>query len=178
MISPEELKLPDYVKQDVLDKCNMRYKETCDLEKSLDKLDVLYMTRIQQERFTDKSEYERLKDSYILTEEKMQSAKSDMIVLHPLPRVNEISVKVDADKRACYFKQVANGKYVRMALILKLLKDKNFIERRLGDDVILNKHVCKNPRCITQTEQELDQAVRLVDKEKEIYRCVYCDKQV
>ncbi len=178
LISPEELKLPDYVKQDVLDKCNMRYKETADLEKSLDKLDVLYMTRIQQERFTDKSEYERLKDVYVLTAEKMQSAKSDMIVLHPLPRVNEISVKVDSDRRACYFKQVANGKFVRMALILKLLKDKNFIERRLGDDVIFNKHVCKNPRCITQTEQELDQAVKLVDKEKEIYRCVYCDKQV
>ena len=100
-----------------------------------------------------------------------------MIVLHPLPRVNEISVKVDADKRACYFKQVANGKFVRMALILKLLKDKNFIERRLGDDVIFNKHVCKNPRCITSIEQELPHIFVLTDAKKEVYRCKYCEEK-
>ena len=123
LISPEELKLPSYVKNEALKKKGLPYTQTTDLEGAMPSLDILYMTRIQQERFADVDEYLRLKDSYILTPEKMRAAKADMCVLHPLPRVNEISVGVDADPRACYFKQVLNGKYMRMALILKLLKE-------------------------------------------------------
>jgi len=113
--------VPDYVKHDVMDKNGMDYVETRSLEEAMPQLDVLYMTRVQQERFFNEDDYLRLRDSYILTAEKLQSAKEKMCVLHPLPRVNEISVDVDADPRACYFKQVKNGRYVRMALILKLL---------------------------------------------------------
>ncbi len=121
LISPEELKIPDYVKCDVIEKNNMEYIETTSLEDVMPSLDVLYMTRVQQERFINYDDYLRLKDSYILTMEKLSKAKENMCVLHPLPRINEISVDVDSDKRACYFKQVKNGRYVRMALILKLL---------------------------------------------------------
>jgi aspartate carbamoyltransferase catalytic subunit len=123
LISPEELKLPSYVKKDIIQKNHIDYKQTTDLEAVLPELDVLYMTRVQRERFLSEEEYLRLKDSYILTPEKMQKAKSDMIVMHPLPRVNEISVAVDNDPRACYFRQALNGKYIRMALILMLLKE-------------------------------------------------------
>ncbi len=125
LISPDELKLPDYVKTDVLDKCHIVYKETRDLEAAMPELDVLYMTRVQQERFFNEEEYLRLKDSYILDPAKLTNAKSDLSILHPLPRVNEISVAIDKDPRACYFKQVLNGKYMRMALILKLLEEAN-----------------------------------------------------
>lgn len=121
LISPDELKIPDYVKTDVLDKYGMEYVETTSLEDVMGELDVLYMTRVQQERFFSEDEYLRLRDSYILTLDKLSLAKKDMCVLHPLPRVNEISVDVDSDPRACYFKQVQNGKYVRMALIMNLL---------------------------------------------------------
>jgi aspartate carbamoyltransferase catalytic subunit len=123
LISPDELKLPDYVKQDILEEKGIPYVETADLEGAMPTLDILYMTRIQQERFASREEYLRLKDSYILDLPKLETAKADMCILHPLPRVNEISVAVDADPRACYFKQVLCGKYVRMALILKLLKE-------------------------------------------------------
>ena len=121
LISPDELKIPDYVKNDVMDKYGMEYVETNSLEDAMPELDVLYMTRVQQERFFNEDDYLRLRDSYILTLDKLSPAKKDLIVLHPLPRVNEISVDVDSDPRACYFKQVANGRYMRMALILKLL---------------------------------------------------------
>ena len=121
LISPEELTVPDYVKHDVLDKNGMDYVEIRSLEQAMPELDVLYMTRVQQERFFNEEDYLRLRDSYILTLEKLENAKEDLCILHPLPRVNEISVDVDSDKRACYFKQVQNGKYVRMALMLKLL---------------------------------------------------------
>ncbi len=123
LISPEELKLPSYVKKGVLIEKNIPYEQTTDLEAVIPDLDVLYMTRVQQERFFNEEDYLRLKDSYILTPDKLKNAKSDMSILHPLPRVNEISVKIDEDSRACYFKQVLNGKYMRMALILKLLKE-------------------------------------------------------
>ncbi len=123
LISPNELKLPSYVKNDVLKKNNIPYKQTNDLEAAIPELDVLYMTRVQRERFFNEEDYLRLKDSYILTPAKLKDAKRDMIIMHPLPRVNEISVAVDDDPRACYFKQVLNGKYMRMALILKLLKE-------------------------------------------------------
>ena len=121
LISPEELKLPDYVKNDVLVKGGIPYSETVSLEDAVPSLDILYMTRIQRERFSDADEYERLKDSYILTPEKLLPAKPDLSILHPLPRVNEISVAVDRDPRAAYFRQAENGKYMRMALILMLL---------------------------------------------------------
>ncbi len=121
LISPVELKLPDYVRRDILVTNRIPYKETNDLEEVLPELDVLYMTRIQKERFFNEEEYLRLKDSYILTADKMQLAKEKMCVLHPLPRVNEISVAVDADPRAAYFRQVLYAKYMRMALIMKLL---------------------------------------------------------
>lgn len=123
LISPEELKVPSYVKKDVMKKQGIPYEQTTDLEGAMPQLDVLYMTRVQRERFFNEEDYLRLKDSYILTPEKMKNAKSDMIVMHPLPRVNEISVAIDDDPRACYFKQVLNGKYMRMALMLKLLKE-------------------------------------------------------
>ena len=123
LISPEELKLPSYVKKDVLEKKGIPYVQTTSLEEAMPELDVLYMTRVQQERFFSEEEYLRLRDTYILDVKKLESAKPDMCILHPLPRVNEISVAVDADPRACYFKQVLCAKYMRMALILKLLKE-------------------------------------------------------
>lgn len=121
LISPEELKVPDYVRDDVLRANNIEFKEVEKLEDAMGELDVLYMTRVQKERFFNEEDYVRLKDFYILTKEKMELAKDDMIVLHPLPRVNEISVDVDDDPRACYFKQAQYAVYVRMALILTLL---------------------------------------------------------
>lgn len=121
LISPEELKLPSYVKRDILQKNGIPYVQTTDFESVIDTLDILYMTRVQRERFFSEEEYLRLKDSYILTPEKLRRAKSDLCVMHPLPRVNEISTAIDDDPRACYFKQVLYGKYMRMALILMLL---------------------------------------------------------
>ena len=121
MISPEELTVPDYV-LDVLQKKGIQYKETRSLDEAMPELDILYMTRVQRERFFNEADYIRLKDSYILTPEKLKSAKEDLAILHPLPRVNEISTAVDADPRACYFKQVLYGKYIRMALIMMLLE--------------------------------------------------------
>ncbi len=124
LISPEELKLPNYVKQEILDKKGIEYEETRDLIEAMPKLDILYMTRVQRERFFNEEDYIRLKDSYILTPEKMTYGKESLTVMHPLPRVNEISVAVDDDPRAAYFKQVSNGKFIRMALIMKLLNIK------------------------------------------------------
>jgi aspartate carbamoyltransferase catalytic subunit len=123
LISPDELKLPDYVKNDTLDRKGISYTETTDLEAVMPELDVLYMTRVQKERFFNEEDYLRLKDSYILNPAKLTGAKADLCIMHPLPRVNEISVAIDNDPRACYFKQVLNAKYIRMALILKLLKE-------------------------------------------------------
>jgi len=123
LISPDELKLPGYVIRDVIVKNDLPYVETHSLEDALPELDILYMTRVQGERFFSEEEYLRLRDSYILDVDKLKSAKEDLVIMHPLPRVNEISVSVDRDPRACYFKQVLNGKYVRMALILKLLRE-------------------------------------------------------
>lgn len=121
LISPEELSLPSYIIHDVLEKKGMSYEETQDLEAVMPKLDILYMTRVQRERFFNEADYIRLKDSYILTLDKLKDAKEDLCILHPLPRVNEIATSVDNDSRACYFKQAHNGKYIRMALIRKLL---------------------------------------------------------
>ena len=123
LISPEELKLPSYVKKDVLQKNGIPYTQTTDLEEAMPRLDILYMTRVQRERFFNEEDYLRLKDRYILEPKKLEKAKEDLCIMHPLPRVNEISVAIDDDPRACYFKQVLNGKYMRMALILKLLEE-------------------------------------------------------
>ena len=122
LISPEELKIPEYLRYNLLEGRNIDYVETTDLEGAMAELDILYMTRVQRERFFNEQDYIRLKDSYILTPDKLENAKEDMAILHPLPRVNEISVTVDSDPRAKYFEQVKNGKYIRMALILKLLE--------------------------------------------------------
>ena len=121
LISPDELKLPDYVKTDVLEKNHMEYVETNNMEEYMPELDILYMTRVQQERFFNEDDYIRLKDYYILNQDKLENAKKDLCIMHPLPRVNEIAVEVDDDPRACYFKQAKYGKFIRMALILKLL---------------------------------------------------------
>ncbi len=169
-VSPRELKLPDYVINDVGQ--SAEFIETNDLMEYMDKFDILYMTRIQRERFTDRDEYNRLKDSYILTPDKLLPAKKDMCILHPLPRVNEISVKVDDDSRACYFKQALNGKLMRMALILHLLElndGKKFVGIK-GEP----GHVCKNPTCITSTEQELSHLFKT--GKDGVARCIYCDK--
>lgn len=123
-ISPDELRLPEYLKEDILDPKNIEYVETTDLEDAMPQLDILYMTRVQRERFFNEQDYIRLKDSYILTPDKLADAKDSLSLLHPLPRVNEISTAVDDDPRAKYFEQVRNGKFIRMALILKLLEVK------------------------------------------------------
>jgi aspartate carbamoyltransferase catalytic subunit len=120
-ISPEELKLPDYLRENVLERGGLPYEETASLEAAMPKLDILYMTRVQKERFFNEADYIRLKDTYVLTPEKLAAAKKDLCIMHPLPRVNEIAVAVDDDPRACYWKQVKNGKFIRMALIMKLL---------------------------------------------------------
>ena len=124
LISPNELKIPEYLKQDVLDKKNIEYIETENLEENINKLDILYMTRVQKERFLNEEEYVRLKDVYILDKQKLEKAKNDLCILHPLPRVNEISTEIDDDPRAAYFRQAEYGKYMRMAIILKLLNEK------------------------------------------------------
>ncbi len=180
LISPDELKLPSYIKTDVIKKNGMEFYQTASLEKVMPTLDILYMTRVQGERFVDHEEYLRLRDSYILTPEKLKTAKPDLSILHPLPRVNEISVKIDDDPRACYFKQVANGKYMRAAIIIKLLeeaeKDRAKKKTELPEGTLVNQIKCHNPRCITTTEQELDQVFKPTDKDG-IYRCLYCESK-
>lgn len=178
-ISPKELKIPGFIRYNVLEKLHIPYTEVSSLEDAMGKLDVLYMTRIQRERFDDPWEYERLKDSYVLDTEKMKLAKENMCVLHPLPRVNEISVKVDDDPRAAYFRQALNGKYMRMALILKLLDEakRNPAKQPLDVEGLEYDRVCRNPKCISQTEQELPQLFRCTDKAADIHRCIYCEQR-
>ena len=176
LISPDELKLPEYIKQDVIVKHNMPYFETDSLDEAIPELDVLYMTRVQGERFDDPDEYFRLKDFYILDPAKLENAKSDMIILHPLPRVDEITVDVDSDPRACYFQQVFNGKTMRKALILKLLNeaamDPNVAKKPTR---MLSSSSCKNARCISKHERGLiPQAVETDDG----LRCAFCDSAI
>ncbi len=174
LISPEELALPTYVKEEFMQ--NMTYRETTSLEDSMADLDVLYMTRIQRERFDDLATYERLKDVYILDTEKLKKAKGDMSILHPLPRVNEIDVAVDDDPRACYFKQVANGKLMRMALILKLLSEADGIKPAIqGEQTEL---VCTNPRCVTAVEQQPRRLFKAIKGKEGEYRCMYCESEI
>ena len=179
LISPKELKIPGFIRYNVLDKHQIPYTEVADLEEAMPELDILYMTRIQRERFDDPEEYERLKDSYVLTAEKMKLAKEQMAVLHPLPRVNEISVLVDEDPRAAYFRQALNGKYMRMALILKLLEEAkaNPVREAVDTEGLEYDRVCKNPKCISQVEQELPQLFRCTDKAADIHRCIYCEQK-
>ena len=179
LISPEELKIPGFIRYNVFENQGLPYTEVSSLEEAMPDLDVLYMTRIQRERFDDPWEYERLKDSYVLDTEKMKLAKEKMCVLHPLPRVNEISVKVDDDPRAAYFRQALNGKYMRMALILKLLDEaaRNPAKEAIDTTGLEYDRVCRNPKCITQTEQELPQLFRCTDKAAGIHRCIYCEQR-
>lgn len=181
LISPEELKIPDFIKEETIERCGMEYIETASLEDALPELDILYMTRIQRERFADADEYERLKDSYVLTPEKMELAKPTAAVLHPLPRVNEISVKVDDDPRACYFRQVRYGKFIRMALILKLLSEAD--KPKLtpcfdSEEYVKGAHTCANRRCISTCEQELPKIFKITDKNAKIARCIYCESKI
>ena len=179
LISPKELQLPSYIRYNVLEKHQIPDTEVETMEEVMGTLDVLYMTRIQRERFDDKAEYERLKDSYVLTTEKMNLAKKEMAVLHPLPRVNEISVKVDDDPRAAYFRQALNGKYMRMALILKLLGEAKAdpVKESVDTTDFVYDLTCKNPKCISQVEQELPQIFKLTDKAAGIHRCIYCEQK-
>ena len=179
LISPEELKIPGFIRYNVFENQGIPYTEVSSLEEAMPDLDVLYMTRIQRERFDDPWEYERLKDSYVLDTEKMKLAKEKMCVLHPLPRVNEISVRVDDDPRAAYFRQALNGKYMRMALILKLLDEaaRNPAKEAIDTTGLEYDRICRNPKCITQTEQELPQLFRCTDKAAGIHRCVYCEQR-
>ena len=179
LISPDELKIPDSVRND-LESAGIPYVETKSLEDAIPELDILYMTRIQRERFDSLETYERLKDSYVLTLDKLQTAKKNMAILHPLPRVNEIAVDVDTDPRACYFKQVQNGKFIRMALILKLLERAEAVKTgKISLKMIeteaesTDKYTCTNPRCITSIEQGIKH--KFIKAEDGSYRCAYCD---
>ena len=177
LISPTELRLPGNIKKKYLKEG--LFTETHSLEDALPSLDILYMTRIQQERFPNFEEYLKLKDSYCLDTEKLTLAKETLTIMHPLPRVNEISVGVDKDPRACYFKQALNGKYIRMALILKLLEEaeKDSVYHPDTDFVVDNTLRCDNSKCITSIEQELQHKFRLTDPENGVYRCIYCERQ-
>ena len=170
LIAPDELKLPDYVKDEFLKEDGSNYRETLSLEDAIPELDILYMTRIQEERFQDREEYDRLKDSYVLNLSKLEFAKSTLSILHPLPRVNEINVDVDDDPRAHYFEQAALGRYIRMALILMLLDTKGIDDRRGKDAVADESLVCTNPHCITRTER----GIKLLFKNG---NCIYCDQR-
>ncbi len=177
LISPEELRLPDYMLQEMQANSRLTFREVRTMEEVMPELDVLYMTRVQKERFLDEEEFDRVKNSFVLDPEKMKSAKPDMIVLHPLPRVNEITRAVDNDPRAAYFRQVENGKFVRMALIYTLLQwaDENRPFERtpvFGEQYLVNEHVCPNRRCISSTE-DVDQLFhRMPDG---ACRCAYCE---
>ena len=184
LISPRELRLPGHIAAELAE-ADIPFREAESLEEEIGGLDALYMTRIQQERFFSAEEYLRLKNSYILDEEKMRLARQDMIVMHPLPRVNEIDVKVDQDPRACYFKQVMYGKIMRKALILKLMEERA-LPSRPGRVQITTGKKCRNPRCISSTEQGLEplfypvhqamrhgELIRIPTK----YLCAYCDME-
>jgi aspartate carbamoyltransferase catalytic subunit len=168
LIAPKELALPDYMKAEL----GNAYTEVSTLEEAMPVVDVLYMTRVQQERFADKDEYERLKDSFILDERLMELGKPSMIVLHPLPRVNEITVGVDKDPRAAYFRQVENGKYVRKAIIYTLLSDEYMHAEPTGHHGETSSCACHNDRCIATTEPVEQKSYIDADGVK---RCFYCD---
>lgn len=183
LISPKELRVPAYVIDGVLNPSGIPYEEVMSLDEAMPQLDILYMTRVQRERFDSEAEYQRLKNSYILTQEQMKSAKKDMAVLHPLPRVNEIALAVDDDPRAAYFEQAQNGVYIRMALIMALLHlapgvlshDENKAEK-LRHKAVPMSQACPNPRCISSSEDSTAPAFIPDDSGKK--RCVYCELEV
>ena len=178
LIAPDELRLPDYIKQDVCDRMGISYKETSDLDSVLPELDVLYMTRVQKERFLDEDEFDRVKDSFVLDARRMALAKPKMAVLHPLPRVNEILTEVDDDPRAAYFRQVENGKFVRMALICKLLEWKDDPSHPMpeAEAPLLDPTLhCSNLKCICNNEKVQPRFRRTASG---ITRCWYCDSKV
>lgn len=180
LIAPEELRLPSYIRREVCDKNHVPTREVETMEEVMSELDILYMTRVQKERFLDEEEFERLKDSFILNPERLRTAKKDMIILHPLPRVNEITRAVDNDPRAAYFRQVENGKFVRMALIYTLLKWAEE-ERpttptpRLDASLVNNDLRCSNRQCISNSE-DVDHLFRKTEDGD--LRCVYCETRV
>ncbi|MDE6793269.1 MAG: aspartate carbamoyltransferase, partial [Muribaculaceae bacterium] len=180
LIAPEQLRLPDYMKEEVCDRYGVDYREVDTMEEVMGELDVLYMTRVQKERFFDEDEYDRVKDFFILDSEKLKLARPEMRILHPLPRVNEITVDVDADPRAAYFRQVENGKFVRMALIVKLLewaKDPSKTTKLVPDDAIRGKFICRNKRCISNMEVGVESLFRPAHDSSGGYRCVYCESK-
>lgn len=177
LISPEELRLPDYMLHEMSSSSRLTFREVRTMEEVMPELDILYMTRVQKERFLDEEEFDRVKNSFVLDPAKLAAARGDMIVLHPLPRVNEITRAVDNDPRAAYFRQVENGKFVRMALILTLLRwaDENGPLARtplFGEEYIVNEHECSNRRCISATE-DVDRLFRR--GADGICRCAYCE---
>ena len=179
LIAPEQLRLPSYMKYEVCEKNGIDCKEVSSMEEVMGELDVLYMTRVQKERFLDEDEYDRLKDSFILDVDKLKNAQPHMRILHPLPRVNEITVEVDDDPRAAYFRQVENGKFVRMALILKLLEwatDDTKTVSLLPEGVVKNTMVCSNHRCISNMEN-VDRLFRPSLNGDGKWRCVYCESK-
>jgi len=178
LIAPDELRIPDYIKEDVCDRNGVAYKEVSSLEDALPELDILYMTRVQQERFLDEEEYLRLRDCFALNAAKLAGAKPTMKILHPLPRVNEIAVDVDADPRAAYFRQVENGKFVRMALITKLLEwkdDPAHANPPRPVEGCAGECHCHNPKCISNNEQVPPQTYASEDG---VRRCWYCDARI
>lgn len=176
LIAPKELKLPSYVYKEVATS-SLEFVEITTLEEAMPQLDVLYMTRVQGERFADKAEYERLKDSYILSLDKLSEAKEDMVILHPLPRVNEITRDVDSDPRAAYFRQVENGKFVRMALIYTLLEwnqgKRPATTPHFAPELEVGTYTCTNPTCVSFSEDVDQLAKRAADG---ALHCAYCDK--
>jgi len=178
LIAPDELRLPDYIKHDVCDKRGIAYKEVRTIDEVMPELDVLYMTRVQKERFLDEDEFDRVKDSFVLDAARMRLAKPEMAVLHPLPRVNEILPEVDADPRAAYFRQVENGKFVREALIVKLHEWKNdpWHDMPEHDAPVFDETLrCGNPKCICNLEGAPSKFRR---SEGKTLRCWYCDAKV
>ena len=180
LISPEELRLPQFVTDEYLEGSGLQYEECRSLEEAMPKLDILYMTRIQRERFTDEAEYQRLNGIYVLDKEKMSLAKSDMCVLHPLPRINEITPEVDSDPRAKYFEQTRCGRLMRMALIMKLLgliPDEGQPEKAEEPKYIYDKYKCDNPACISVCEPGIRSIFKTFDANGGACRCIYCDKE-
>lgn len=179
LIAPDQLRLPAYMKEEVCERHGIPYVEVNSMEEVMPELDVLYMTRVQKERFLDQDDYDRVKDCFILTPDKLKNAKPTMRILHPLPRVNEITVEVDRDPRAAYFRQVANGKYVRMALILKLLewaKNEPRHQDLIPGDTVTGQHICSNPKCISNVEN-VPSMFRPDRANAGRYRCVYCESK-
>ena len=172
LISTPELSVPIYI-IDILEKNNCKYEISNSLAEAITDLDVLYMTRIQRERFKSEADYEAQKNVFVLDREKLDKARDDMIILHPLPRVNEITVDIDDDPRALYFKQAQYGMYGRMALILLLLQDEDFT--LMSRETCLSEHRCNNPKCITQTEEYLP---HLSYEKLEMQMCDFCDKRI